>query len=168
MLLLLVVFLNGCKVEHDTEFLPDQEEEECHVWISQEPKAFITRAYGIRGGLLEVHGELRPVLACIDDAIFGMCINDLETVEFPDGETWKDKSGQESFSEAVENEEAIHFIHFWDGVHWAYISQIYGAEHDFVHYEKKPRIFREDLNIRTLFKVGGSSDGFRIRIRKLG
>jgi len=131
MLLLLVVFLNGCKVEHDTEFLPDQEEEECHVWISQEPKAFITRAYGIRGGLLEVHGELRPVLACIDDAIFGMCINDLETVEFPDGETWKDKSGQESFSEAVENEGK------------PYISYISGTEyigHTYLKYTAQSMI----------------------------
>ena len=101
-LLLLLLLLSGCKVEHDTEFLPTQAQEEQSVWISQEPPAFLTRAQGIRGGLLLLDGTLRPVLASRDQTIFGMALGDLETVTFEDGETWGQKLGEVSFSDAVE------------------------------------------------------------------
>ena len=44
LLLLPLLLLSGCKVAHDTEFLPTQAQEEQSVWISQEPLAFLTRA----------------------------------------------------------------------------------------------------------------------------
>ena len=121
LLLLPLLLLSGCKVAHDTEFLPTQAQEEQSVWISQEPLAFLTRAQGIRGGLLLLDGTLRPVLASRDETIFGMALGDLETVTFEDGETWGQKLGEVSFADAVETwgKPISHFG--WDYVE--YVSQ---------------------------------------------
>lgn len=49
--------VSGCKVP-PPRFKPTYEEEACYVWISENPKAYITQSYGIFGGQMEIDTEM--------------------------------------------------------------------------------------------------------------
>lgn len=54
---MVLIFASGCRPTIP-EFMPTYESERCSVWIAENPKAFITRAYKIFGGQMEIDGDM--------------------------------------------------------------------------------------------------------------
>lgn len=73
MLTVFAVFISmsGCKLPIPRirapipRFMPAIEDQRCSVWISEKPKAFITRGYGIMGGQIEISGDMCTIEAVI-------------------------------------------------------------------------------------------------------
>lgn len=63
--------MSGCKLPIPRirapipRFMPAIEDQRCSVWISEKPKAFITRGYGILGGQIEISGDMCTIEAVI-------------------------------------------------------------------------------------------------------